>query len=95
MALDPESVEAQARLASALANRALIGVTDSAAADIAHAEKLVDRALAAAPRSTLAHIAKANVLRAQGRCDKAIPEFETVLAIDRNAVGVLDALADC
>ncbi|MBV8736913.1 MAG: winged helix-turn-helix domain-containing protein [Alphaproteobacteria bacterium] len=95
MALDPESVEAQSRLASALANRALIGVTDSAATDIARAAGLAERALAAAPRSTLAHIAKANVLRSQGRCDEAIPEFETVLAIDRNAAGVLDALADC
>lgn len=95
IALDPQSVEAQARLASALANRALIGVTDSASADIDRAASLAERALAAAPRSTLAHIAKANVLRALGRCDRAIPEFETVLAIDRNAVAMLDALADC
>jgi TolB-like protein len=95
LALDSDSVEAQTRLASALANRALIGVTDSAAADIARAGGFVDRALAASPRYALAHIAKANVLRAQGRCEEAIPEYEMVLAIDRNAVVALDALADC
>jgi TolB-like protein len=95
LALDPQSVQAQTRLASALANRALIGVSDTAAADIARAEELVDRALATSPRSAAAHFAKANVLRAQGRSREAIPEYEAVLAIDRNAVGVLDALADC
>ena len=95
LALDPQSVEAQIRLASALANRALIGVTDSAVADIARAEGLVDRALAASPRYAPAHFAKGNVLRAQGRCEEAIFEYEMVLAIDRNAVAVLDALADC
>jgi TolB-like protein len=95
LALDPQSVEAQARLASALANRALIGVTGSAAADITYAGGLVDRALAASPRYAPAHFAKGNVLRAQGRCEEAIPEFETVLSSDRNAVAVLDALADC
>jgi TolB-like protein len=95
LALDPQSVEAPTRLASALANRALIGVTDSAAADIARAERLVDRALAASPRYAPAQLAKGNVLRAQGRSEEAIPEYEKVLAIDRNAVAVLDALADC
>jgi TolB-like protein len=95
LALDPQSVEAQTRLASALANRALIGVSDTAAADIACAEELVDRALARSPRSAATHFAKANLLRAQGRSREAIPEYEAVLAIDRNAVGVLDALADC
>jgi tetratricopeptide (TPR) repeat protein len=95
LALDPKSIEAQTRLASALANRALIGVTDSAAADIARAETLVTEALAASPRYAPAHFAKGNVLRAQGRCEEAIRECEAVLAVDGNAVGVLDALADC
>ncbi len=93
--LDPQSVEAQTYLASALANRTLIGVTDTAEADVARAARLVDQALTASPRSMLARIAKANVLRALGRCNEAIPEFEALLAIDHNAVAVLDALADC
>ena len=63
-----------------------IDMTDSAAADIARAEELVAQALAASPRSPLAHFAKGQVLRAQGRCDEAIPEYETALALNRNWV---------
>jgi tetratricopeptide (TPR) repeat protein len=32
---------------------------------------------------------------AQGRSQEAVPEYETVLAINPNAAGVLDVLADC
>jgi adenylate cyclase len=95
LALDPQSVEAQSRLADSLVGRVLDGVTDSAAADMARAEGLVDRASAASPRYALAHAAKGQVLRAQGRCAEAIPEYETVLAINRNAAGVLNVLAGC
>jgi TolB-like protein len=95
LTLDPQSIEAQSYLATALANRSLIGVTDSATADIARAEELADQALAASPRYAPAHFAKGNVLRAQGRTEEAIREYETVLTIDRNALGPLDALADC
>ena len=42
-----------------------INMTDSAAADIARAEALAGQALAASPRSPLAHYAKGQVLRAQ------------------------------
>ena len=95
LTLDPRSVEAQSLLAGALVNRVLEAVSDSEAADIARAEELVAQALAASPRSPTAHIAKGDVLRAQGRSEEAIPEYETVLAINRNAAGVLDVLADC
>ena len=95
LALDPQSVEAQSLLADALASRALDGVTDSAAADIARAEELATQALAASPRSPTAHIARAQVLRARGRCEEAIPEYETALAINRNAANVLNVLAGC
>jgi adenylate cyclase len=93
--LDPQSAEAQALLAGALATRVLDLVTDSAAADMARAEELVVQALAALPRYALAHIAKGQVLRAQGRCEEAIPEYETALAINRNDAGVLNILAGC
>jgi adenylate cyclase len=63
LALDPQSVEAQGLLASCLVGRALNGMTDSAAADIARAEGLADRALAISPRSPVAHFAKGEVLR--------------------------------
>jgi adenylate cyclase len=73
----------------------LDGVTDSEAADIARAEGLVDRVLAASPGYAPAHAAKGLVLHAQGRSEEAIPELETVLAINRNAAGVLNVLAGC
>jgi len=38
---------------------------------------------------------KAQVLRAQRRYKEAIPEYETVIAFNRNWVGAISALADC
>src|SRR5262249_47212863 len=43
----------------------------------------------------LAHYARAQVLRAQDRYEEALPEYETVLALDRNWVGALAALGEC
>jgi TolB-like protein/DNA-binding winged helix-turn-helix (wHTH) protein len=84
LALDPSSVEAQSRLANALAYRVINDMTTSRVADIARAETLVSEALVASPRSALAHFAKGHLLRAQRRPEEAIPEFETVIALDRN-----------
>jgi tetratricopeptide (TPR) repeat protein len=95
LALDPRSVEAQSRLAGMLAGRTIIGTTDSAAADIARADGLVGQALAASPRDWFTHWVKAQVLRAQGRCEEAIPEYEAALAFNRNGVGALNSLAWC
>jgi TolB-like protein/cytochrome c-type biogenesis protein CcmH/NrfG len=95
LTLDPRSVEAQTWLAGALADRVLDQMTDSAAADIARADALVGRALVASPGNTLAHLAKGQVLRTQQRWSEAIPEFETVLAINPNHAGALHGLSDC
>jgi TolB-like protein/class 3 adenylate cyclase len=95
LTLDPQSVEAQSQLAAVLAGRVMDNMTDTAAADILRAEDLAGRALAAAPHSLLAHYAKGQVLRAQRRFAEAIPEYETVLASDRNWVFVLFALGQC
>jgi TolB-like protein/class 3 adenylate cyclase len=95
LTLDPRSVEAQSLLARALAGRVMDGYADSAAVDISRAQELVDLALAASPLSPTAHTAKGQVVRAQGRCDEAIPEFETALSINRNDVGQLHNLAQC
>jgi adenylate cyclase len=95
LALDPQSAEAQSFLANALTSRVLDEMTNSATADIARAEGLVGQALAASPRSALAHDAKGNLLRAQHRFKEAIPEFEMVLEIDRNSAGALHALGQC
>jgi TolB-like protein/class 3 adenylate cyclase/Tfp pilus assembly protein PilF len=80
LALNPLSAEAQSSLADALATRVLGRQTDTPAADIARAEELVGQALVASPGSTRAHYVKGQVLRAQGRCQEAIPQFETVIA---------------
>jgi len=94
LALDPRSVEAQSCPAAALSDR-VVGWRDSPVADIARAEELVGQALARSPRGWLAHNAKGNLLRAQRRFAEAIPEYETVLASNRNWVTALHALGHC
>jgi adenylate cyclase len=102
LAIDPHSAVAQSFLAIALTGRATDGMSTSVAADIAHAEGLVGQALATSPNSTLAHLARAQVLRAQAQnlgmwnqCDGAILEYETVLASDPNIVLALGGIANC
>jgi TolB-like protein/Flp pilus assembly protein TadD len=95
LALDPRSVEAQSLLAIALTARVLDRMSDSTAADIARAEALVRQALAASPRSPLVHHAKGQVLRVQNRWEEAIPEYETALTLDRNALRALTGLGWC
>jgi len=51
--------------------------------------------LAASPQSAAAHRAKGHVRRAQRRFAEAIPEYETVLALNRNWVFALFALGQC
>jgi tetratricopeptide (TPR) repeat protein len=95
LALDPKSDEAQSLLADGLASRVLSGSSDAAAADLARAERLVGQALAASRRNAYAHFVKGDVLRAQRRCEEAIPEYETALASDRNFGVALNGLASC
>jgi TolB-like protein/class 3 adenylate cyclase len=95
LTLDPRSIDAQSWLAIVLTSRVLDQMTDTAAADIARADKLSGQALAASPYSLLGHYAKAQVLRAQDRYTEAIPEYETVLAINRNWVGAIANLGQC
>jgi adenylate cyclase len=92
LALDPRSVDAQSWLAAVLAGRVMNGMSDSAAADIKRAEGMAAQALAASPRSPLAHFAKGQVLRAQKRFEDAIPEYEAALALNRNFVVALTSL---
>jgi adenylate cyclase len=82
-------------LALALADRVAEGMTDTAAADIARAEGLVGQALAASPGNPVAHVAKGQLLRVQGRFEDAIPEFETVIASNRDNVNAIAILGFC
>jgi len=84
LTLDPQAVEAQSLSGIFLAGRVMGDLTDTAAADLLHAKDLAAQAVAAAPRSALAHMARGQVLRAQHRCDEAVREYETVLALNRN-----------
>jgi TolB-like protein/Flp pilus assembly protein TadD len=95
LALDPRSVVAQSSLAGVLAGRVGEGWADSAAGDIARAEGLANQALATSPRSPVAHYAKGQVLRVQGRCEEAIAEYETAISLDRNLVFPIAALGWC
>ena len=95
LVLDPHSAEVQAMLAGALAGRVLNGLSDSMAADLERAKRLSKQALEASYRSPLTHIAKAHLLRAQRRYARAIPEYETALAYNRNYVYAFFALGQC
>jgi TolB-like protein/class 3 adenylate cyclase len=95
LVLDPGSVEAKSWLASILSGRVLDDMTNSRAVDLERAEILANQALAASPRSPIAHLARGQVLRAQIRYKEAIPEYETVIAYSHNSVGALSAIADC
>src|SRR6516225_5048630 len=95
LVLDPRSFEAQSRLAAALASRVVGDMTASTAADIERAKGLSEQALATSPRSPLAHYAKGQLLRAQRRYAEAIPEYETLLALDRNWLNAFFALVQC
>jgi TolB-like protein len=95
LALDPHSVDAQSWLAMALTAPVIDGMSDTPAFATTRAEGLVGRALAASPRSALTHYAKGQLLRAQDRYDEAIPEYEMVLAFNRNWVGAISCLGVC
>src|SRR6266446_2024824 len=70
-------------------------LADAPAADLKRAEGLIAEALAISPRNPLARSAKATWLKAQGRCEEAIPEFETLIALNRNWVSALANLGQC
>jgi TolB-like protein/DNA-binding winged helix-turn-helix (wHTH) protein/Tfp pilus assembly protein PilF len=84
LALDPRSAEIQSWLARALASRVLDELTDSRKSDIERAEALVEQALAASPHNLSAHHARGGLMRAQGRYEEAIAEYETVISLNRN-----------
>ena len=95
LTLDPHSIEAQNWVALMLVIRAGNGFSESPASDFQRAEELVGRALTASSRDWLARYAKGSLLKWQGRCEDAIPEFETALALNPNWLNSLQLLAWC
>ena len=78
-----------------LVNRVNTFTTDTPAADLARAEELMDRALAASRQTSFAHYVKGTVLRSRNRWDEAILQFETALSLNRNSVWALQGLGWC
>ena len=95
LGFDAGSAEAQGALAVVLVGRVVDEMTDTAADDVARAQDLIARALAASPRSLAAHYAKGNLLRHMGRYAAAIPEYEKVIELDRNEPGAHANLGWC
>jgi TolB-like protein/DNA-binding winged helix-turn-helix (wHTH) protein len=95
LSLDPGSVEAKSLLATILLSRVLDFGSSSKDADMSRAEQLAAEAVAAAPRNPFSHYAKAEVLRVRRRCAEVIPEYETVLATNRNWVAAMANLGRC
>jgi TolB-like protein/Tfp pilus assembly protein PilF len=93
--LDPGSSEAQSMLSSVLASRVIEGMTNSPKADLARAEELAEKAIAISPGSFFPHFARALVFRTEERCDDAIPEYETAIALNRNWANAIAALGMC
>ena len=85
LVLDPTAFRAQIGLASALISRVLDEFSTVPTTDLQRAEGLLERALEAAPTSSWAHYVKGQLLRAQGRCNDAIPAYEAAIAFDRNS----------
>ena len=95
LALDPHSVEAQGRLAAALASRALDNMSDAVQPDLERASQLIEQALATEPGDPLVHFAKGQLLRARHHCETAIPEYQIVLASNRNALASIGNIGRC
>jgi len=95
LALDPRSADTKSWLATALADRVHVNMTSSTADDLARAERLIRQALTASPRLPQARFAKGQVLRAQSRFADAIPEYEMVIASNRNWAFAIYALGQC
>jgi TolB-like protein/class 3 adenylate cyclase/Tfp pilus assembly protein PilF len=95
LTLDPGSISAKTWLALAIIDPVLNGVVDPRGADLKRAGELVEQALITSPRDPLAHHAKGQLLRAQGRFADAIPEYEAVIASDRNQAVVYAILGWC
>jgi adenylate cyclase len=95
LALDPHSVDAQSWLARTLVGRVSNNMTDTKAADIAWAEELIAQALAVSPGYPVARYTKGFLLATQNRRAEAIPEFEAVVASNRNWAAAIAQLGRC
>jgi len=73
LALDPQSTEAKGWLANALVSRVLDLHPGSSWSDLKRADTLASQALAASPRSPLAHFVRGQLLRVEGAARRPFP----------------------
>ena len=95
LALDPHSAEAQSAVADHLAGRVLDEMADMAATDLARHEGLAEQAVAASPRTAFSHVARGQVLLAQGRYEEATLEYETASSINPGWPHLYGHRSDC
>jgi TolB-like protein/class 3 adenylate cyclase len=95
LAVEPRSVEARIHLGQSLASRVLSGMSNSRGSDVTRAKALIEEALAMSPRSPFVHFARGQLLRAEGRCNEAISEFEMVIASNPNSAAAFFGLGVC
>ncbi|WP_312016999.1 tetratricopeptide repeat protein [Bradyrhizobium jicamae] len=81
---DPTNVDALIGKAWCLATEALNGWSEARTDDLGAAMKLIDAALATRPKSALARVVKAQILRNTGQSDQALREYDAALEIDPN-----------
>jgi adenylate cyclase len=89
--IDPNNIDALTTLPVKFYLPVMLNRSADPQADLKRADELASRALAVDPNYWSAHNVKGQVLRAEGRLDDAIVEFERAIALDPNSV---DAMAN-
>jgi len=89
---DPNNVLALTVLAEKFYLTVWLKLSADPQADLKRANELASRALVVDANSSAAHLAKGQILKAEGRLDDAIAEYERALALDPNAASALAAL---
>jgi tetratricopeptide (TPR) repeat protein len=79
---DPNNVLALYQLSIGFISPVVLGTSIDPGADLKRADELASRAIAVDTNFPWGHLAKANVLRIEGRFDDAIAEIERALALD-------------
>jgi adenylate cyclase len=92
--IDPNNIDALTVLPIKFYLPVMLHSSADPQADLKRADELASRALAVDPNYWSAHNLKGKVLRAEGRLDDAIVEFERAIALDPNSVDAVANLGD-
>jgi adenylate cyclase len=90
--VDPNNIDALTTIPVKFYLPVMLNRSADPQADLKRADELASRALALDPNYWLTHNMKGEVLRAKGRLDEAIVEYERALALDSSAVGAFAGL---